>query len=237
MKKVFSLVLTDVKTIYRDGIFIMAILAPLLFALLIRYLLPVLNEYTLQKFDYNLFIHEPFILSIALIMVPLMLGTLVGFILLEERDEDIFIYFAVTPLMKTGYLVYRLSISIIFTILLSGLVVLICDIHVLSFLEFGLITGMLALETPLFAILLASFATNKVEGLAVSKVMNAIIIIPFVSYFVTSAWKYIGAVLPPYWISLLIVEQTKPIFYLIGYFIHFIFLYIVVKRFIQRMAM
>src|SRR5690554_6030134 len=127
MKRVLALAGGDFKNIVRDPVLFIITLIPVFFVLLVRFGLPAARVLLLPYFDLSE--HYAFIMSFLIFMTPAMYGTVLGFVLLDERDENILTVISVTPLMKPGYIAYRLLspavISFIFSysvIILSGLV-------------------------------------------------------------------------------------------------------------------
>jgi fluoroquinolone transport system permease protein len=56
-----------------------------------------------------------------------------------------------------------------------------------------------ALEGPIFALLLASLAANKVQGLAVMKGLSLILVAPLVAYFVAEPSQWLFGLAPTFW--------------------------------------
>jgi hypothetical protein len=63
-----------------------------------------------------------------------------------------------------------------------------------------LLSALLAIEAVTFAFLLLALAGNKVEGLALSKLLNFASIAPFLAAL-PWAWRYAGGVIPSFWIG------------------------------------
>ncbi|MDR0271644.1 MAG: hypothetical protein LBJ26_26665 [Paenibacillus sp.] len=59
---------------------------------------------------------------------------------------------------------------------------------------------MAALEAPLIALFLVAFASNKVEGLALSKGASLMVVVPAVAWFISSPIKYAFGIFPAFWI-------------------------------------
>jgi fluoroquinolone transport system permease protein len=52
---------------------------------------------------------------------------------------------------------------------------------------------------PLFALLLGSFAANKVQGFALSKASGVLLMPPVIAYFAPGIWRVPLALAPTYW--------------------------------------
>ena len=116
--------------------------------------------------------------------------------MLDERDERLIDYYAVTPLRKQGYYMYRLFLPVLITLLVS----------LLYQAEHWPVLILLAVEAPIYALFLVAFAANKVEGLALSKLVGLLLIGAICAYFVPERWQWLAAPLPTYWPSRLYVS-------------------------------
>ncbi|MOA29983.1 Fluoroquinolones export permease protein [compost metagenome] len=159
--------------------------------------------------------------------------------MLDERDENVISYYAVTPLMRRGYMVYRLVLPSLLCTFLSSLFFIVSGLSSFQ-LEHIYILILLAFEAPCFALFLASFAANKVEGLALSKIGGLFIAGPIVAYFVPSPWQFIGAWIPTYWPAKLffVIEASSGFivlaYFMVGLLFHLSLLSIMIRIFIKR---
>lgn len=55
-------------------------------------------------------------------------------------------------------------------------------------------------EAPIVALLLATLASNKVEGFAIVKGLSGVQMLPIGAMFLPGAWQVIAWVLPSYWL-------------------------------------
>ena len=60
----------------------------------------------------------------------------------------------------------------------------------------AILSGLMA---PIFALTLATFVSNKVEGLTLMKGLGILMLGPLAAYFVDRAWQPLFGILPPYW--------------------------------------
>jgi fluoroquinolone transport system permease protein len=162
-----------------------------------------------------------------------------GLLMLDERDENVISYYAVTPLMRRGYMVYRLVLPSVLCTLLSSLYLIASGLFSIQ-LDHIYILLLVAIEAPCFALFLASFAANKVEGLALSKIGGLFIAGPIVVYFVPTPWQIIGAWIPTYWPAKLFfaIEAASGYsviaYFLVGLIFHLSLLSIMVRIFLKR---
>ncbi len=239
MKKFSALVWTDMKNVSRDSFLILIYGILLLIAILFRFGIPMVAE--LVKPWVDLTEHYTFIMSFLAFLTPGFVGMVMGFILLDERDEDILSYMAVTPLSKSGYLFYRIVSQMIISFLLMYVILFIAHLTPVPVIRLIPVGLMASLEAPIMALFLAAFANNKVEGLAVYKLTSIIFLAPFVGYFVKSNWAFLAGILPPFWVSKAFLSSYEPhtgywIFIMIGFIIHGGFIYLMLNRFNKRIS-
>jgi len=190
----------DLKNIRRDALLVWAPFLPLIMALSIRLMLPFIADLCRQRLGFDITPFYPWIMSGFITLIPCLVGMIVGFLLLDERDEQTLKALLVTPLPFTGYLLYRISVPI----LLGTLSTLVCypliGLTPLDFWKLGLIGLLASCSAPQLALFLVSFAENKVAGLAQLKLLNLILLLPMVAFFLPYPWQLIAGLLPPYWI-------------------------------------
>lgn len=133
------------------------------------------------------------------LLAPLLMGTVVGFMMLEERDEGVDEAFAVSPMRLRGWLAWRLAAPvglgfIAFIVILTG-----SRLETPSWPATLAAATLAALEVPLFGTLLVSLARNKVEGLALSKALNLLVMVPVAFALWASPLRWALALVPTVW--------------------------------------
>jgi fluoroquinolone transport system permease protein len=128
-----------------------------------------------------------------------MVGMVIGFLFLDERDARTLTALRTTPLSMREYLAYRIALPLLLgtasTLIgypLTGLVPLALS----TLLPITIVAG---LSAPILALVLAIAAPNKVAGFAVVKVMNAVNLLPVVAYFAPRPLQFIAGIFPTYW--------------------------------------
>jgi fluoroquinolone transport system permease protein len=199
MKKYLIMLGADFKNMGRDPLLFLPSAAPLLILLLMRVGVPYLNRLLITYTAIDISAYYPFLVLFFSLMPAMLWGLTTAFLCLDENDNRISTYLFITPLRRTGYLVYRISFpvlfSFLFTLLLTaanGLVVF----PVLMIFIFSLFSSCLGL---FFFLALTVFAHNKVEGLALGKALGVILLGPVAAGLLPAPLKYIGGILPPFW--------------------------------------
>lgn len=201
MKKILALTMGDLKNIRRDPMLLSFLFIPLILLIVLRFGVPLATGFVQEQFQFDLVPHYVFIVSFIVLVNPLILGMLVGFMILDERDEDILTYFAVTPLSKSGYLLFRIVSPVVVSFGFAFLMVGLSGLMDPAYWRLTPFVLLAALEAPILALFLATFASNKVEGLALGKGSGIIFIAPFIGYLVKAKWQIFAGIFPPYWIS------------------------------------
>ncbi|MEK3884008.1 hypothetical protein [Paenibacillus sp. PL2-23] len=198
MKKYRMLLMNDVRNMVTDPMLMASLIGPLVLLFIVKYGFPPLDDWLDQRYGFQLSAYAAFIASFLLTVIPLLLGSMAGLLMLDDRDENMIAYFGVTPLARNGYFRYRLFLPSLLTLLMCGLFILfsgIADAGADS--SYGIV--LLMLEAPLLALFLTAFASNKVEGLALSKASGILFLGPVAAYFVPEPWTYVGLWIPSYW--------------------------------------
>ncbi|USG66941.1 hypothetical protein NDK47_06490 [Brevibacillus ruminantium] len=199
MNAVWQLTKADGRHLIRDPMLALSVGAPLLLLIFLRFGTPLLGEMIQNLAGLNLHHYHELILGQALLLVALMEGILTGLLMLDERDEKLLSYYAVTPLTKRGYLLYRLAVPFLLSGMGGAALLLWSGLSEASFGESLPLLLLIALEGPLYALVMAAMAANKVEGLAFSKAIGASVLIPAASLFLPDQWAWLFAPFPTFW--------------------------------------
>ena len=189
----------DLKNIRRDALLMWMPVMPLMMVLAMRIAVAPMTEFAQTQFDFDLVPYYPLLVSFYLLLAPGIVGFVIGFLLLDERDDHTLTALMVTPLPMTGYLLYLISVPMILglTMTLAGYPLL--GLIPLPPLELVLIAILGAFSGAQTALLLAALAENKVSGLAVMKMLNGVQMFPVLAFFIPSAWAYVIGIVPSFW--------------------------------------
>jgi fluoroquinolone transport system permease protein len=239
MRHLNGLPRADVRNIYRDGVLLLSLFAPLIIILVVKYLVPLAAGFILDKTGFRLADYYPLVIGFMVLLTPMMFGIITGFLILEERDQEIITYLSVTPLSRAGYMAYRLSAPVAASFLVSFLFLGITGLTPFKPLPAMALALTVSLEAPIMALFLAAFANNKVEGLALSKAFGIMFLAPFAAYFIRSGWQYAAGIFPTFWITKSFLamywpEESFQLFIAIGLMSHILVIAALLKRFQRR---
>ena len=188
-----------IRQIASDKMLVVVCTAPLLCGLFFHFGIPALEPLFLQWFGTGF---APYYLLLDLFLsaiTPYMLCFVSAMIILTEADSHLSAYLCVTPLGKRGYLVSRL----VFPAVISGMVSF-CVLAVFRLvLNSVLIMAGLSLQSVvlgmLAAMLIVSLSSNKVEGMAISKLSGLILFGMVVPFVLKGSVQYLFGILPSFW--------------------------------------
>lgn len=195
MNKYLSIISSDFKNLRRDPTLLLILFVPFLIVGLLRFGIPLLIEYVPSAADYYLEIVCFFALINA--MFP---GFIISFILLDEKDWNLFPAIKVTPVSLSGFLASRMVFMLIFSFLSSLMLLLFNNIYSISIVKAVQLSILCAMNIPIFILLITGTAKNKIEGLTIMKIANITLIIPIAIFFFESSWEYIFGIFPAFWI-------------------------------------
>jgi fluoroquinolone transport system permease protein len=208
MVYVLKLAINDLKNIIRDKFLVYAAIAmPLMVIVISRIILhwiaPTLKDTIPLASNYSL------IFMLCVTMIPLVYGFIVAFLILDERDEHLLTVLRVMPISRNSYLIYRMFFLSLFSFVvllvfppLSGLV----ENTQFSYIQYIPIALLFTLLTPFSALMVSSFATNKVQAFAIFKISGTVFLIPLFMFLLTDNLKYIFAPIPNFWAFITLKE-------------------------------
>lgn len=195
MNRLITLAFNDFRNIIRDSILkYFFFLVPLLFILIFLFVLPIIiNTFPIVN-DYT-----DLILSFFCLEIPMIIGFVISFIMLDEKDEKVFTALRVMPVSISQFLFYRLFFAVFFTFIFIFAMLLLNNLFEMSMLNMILFSFLYALITPIVILLEVSFASNKVTGFTIFKGLNSFFMIPVASYFIAAKWEILIGIIPSYW--------------------------------------
>lgn len=231
--RTLTIVKTDFKNIFRDPSLIMIFIVPILILALLRFVLPLIESYIPKVYEYRLLILGTFCLTVSALT-----SFLLSFVILDEKDQELFQVFRVMPFTFPKLTLLRtmtmLATGFVFCLMLiagSGLVKLnIPQMIILSLLS--------SLSGPGNAMLIVSIANNKIEGATYFKLLNMFIMAPLAGVFITGPMKYLLGLIPFFWVFIAFMNYDTPaLFYLysgIGFVSHLLYLEITFRLFLRK---
>lgn len=219
MEKYMSLLKYEFKTILKDSMNAVILVYPLIILFITAFLLPGIVDKTADPGGDGASVSLLIGFMLSLSLGGFIMGVLLGFSLLENKDENTIMNIQATPIALSGYTLFKtiyVYVLAIFSnlIMVGGLKLFASDKYVVEYgdmtirlldaigiwdiVAFSVVSSLIV---PTVALLLASIAKNKVEGFAFMKSSALFILIPMLSLL--SAFQdgkqYILGILPNFW--------------------------------------
>jgi len=216
----------------------LSLLVPLILWLLMHFLFPFLEILIMKQWSVDISPYYPQAGIFFLMLIPMMIGMVYGFILLDERDAGVITAISVTPTGKSGYLKIRLGIpmalSFLFIILYLNLLQL---TGILDFFQLILISVLVSSQSLVLLLVLGAFAHNKVMGMAIAKGFGILLIGPLLDYGLPAPFNWVGAYSPLYWASRSLLAESQGSYWLyagITFLFHLALIWILFRKFTAR---
>jgi fluoroquinolone transport system permease protein len=194
-----TLIYADARMLWRDPLLGWILALPIGLALLLRLLIPRLQETLVGGVGFDLTAYYPLVMGGYLMTAPGMVGMVIGFLFLDERDARTLTALRTTPLSMQQYLGYRVALPLLLGTSSTLIGYPLTGLDPLPLTSLLPIVVIASLSAPLLALVLAIAAPNKVAGFAVVKVLNAVNLLPIVAYFVPRPLQFLAGVFPTYW--------------------------------------
>ncbi len=189
----------DAANVRRDPLLRWMLVLPLALGLVFRGLAALTTPWLADRFGADLADYNVLIASLLVLITPMLFGAVVGFLLLDQKDDGTLTALRVTPLSARGYLGYRIAIPVVLSVLMTPAVLALSGFSGLSVAK-QLVAALAAAPlAPAFALFVAGFARNKVQGFALMKAAGVINWPPMIAWFVSSDWQLAAGIAPTYW--------------------------------------
>lgn len=225
----------DARSVGRDSLLPWMVGLPIYLTLVLRWGVPWVTEIVSERLDFDLIPYYPMFAGYILIMIPAIFGMIIGFLMLDERDDHTLTALQVTPLSMNDYFIYRISLPLVLSVISTLICFPFIGLAQAPFLPLVLACVSASLIGPIIALFLASFASNKVVGFALMKSMGGILVIPLAAYLFGDPWQLFFGILPTYWpIKVFwLAHEGAPYwhYFLIGVLYNLMLLWLLLKRF------
>ncbi len=206
----------DVRLIARDKMLATMTCVVLSMGIAMRFALPALDEVlegsgvmpsatSALRFSDT---YPAFVVFIALWQGANIPGIIFGFVLLGEKEDNTLEAMRVTPLSLRRYAGYRVAVSAVFAFVIIVYLSRSIGWSPLPWWQLLPIAAAASLTAPLSALAYATFATNKIQGLAFTKFGGLAGLLILAGYFVPEPAQWLLGVFPPflaakaYWMAL-----------------------------------
>lgn len=196
-KKLFK---ADIKFIARDPMLLFAILAPFFVILFLRLLFPLIDGFIFLKTGFQPDKYYSLIAISMIPIIPILVGMVYAFILLDENELHILRIISVTPAGMKNFLYMRMMVPAFlgfFMVLIS--IFLTNPVPSEGWLRTIFVAFLLSTQSSFVFLFIGSLAGNRVEGLALSKLYGVFLIAVPLGLLLHHPWNYFAFFSPLYW--------------------------------------
>ncbi len=193
---------TDIKFIVRNPMLLFASIAPFILILILRLVFPPLADFVYLKTGFLLERYYSIAAITFVSVIPMLLGMVYAFILLDENDSHMLQVISVTPAGKKNFLFMRMIVPVVFTFLLTGMsIILTSPVPTEGWLRTLFVTFLMSVQSPFVFLFIVSLAGNKIEGLALSKFYGIFLLAVPLGLLLHHPWNWLTFFSPSYWIA------------------------------------
>jgi fluoroquinolone transport system permease protein len=214
-----KLVRYELKTLLRDPMNLFMMIYPFFILLLMGWVIPAILNRSGLSTDSGEYAFSLILIFVVILAIGGMIsGILLGFSLLENKDDKTIQAIAVSPITVKGYTWFKSSYTFVIgflgtLVMVGGLALFFSDAYSFTYneTEFGLnqialidlilFSFVSSLLTPTVGALIAAIAKNKIEGFALMKTAGILFIIPaLILLDGFGDWKqYLLGIAPNFW--------------------------------------
>lgn len=227
----------ELRNITRDRMYAFFVIYELILIAAATFLLPYLKDVSGE-----LAMHIAMI--VFLLMSGIVFGAITGFTILDDQDDGVMYSLKVTPLNVRMYIGFKLFASYIFSMIATLALLLITGIYDgVSFIEYVMLIVLASLQAPFIALVMTTFASNKVEGFVYMKLTGLTLAGPILALFLTDAREFLVGIFPGFWPARLLMMEINPIaytfdaswiYFMLGMIVNIIIIYIFLKLFSKK---
>ena len=232
MQLFFEIVKNDLKLIFRDKSLMMMFFVPVLIMLFLRFGVPELTALAPVLPGYYWLI-----ISSLISVAAALPAFLIGFLILDEKDENLYAVFQVLPLPQNFILKWRVLFTVLLGFMFSFFIITLNGLIQFNLIQTVLIALQFSLIPPLLALSIVLIAKNKIEAAAVYKALSIFLILPAAAFFIRSDWRFAFGVIPFFWSYNSVRMISEMFYFLINFVVSFSFhgaLLVLIYRFYLR---
>jgi fluoroquinolone transport system permease protein len=211
---------TDMKRLLREPILLLMLLAPILATVAFRLMLDIGGPILLQYTGFSVAPYRGYVFAFAILLAPAMLGTVAAFMMIDERDEHIYALMAVTPIGDVGYVINRMLVPFVLSILYSFLAGFIIGGVETPVLLWCFLTVLSGLDSLIVGLALFGLASDKVKGLTLAKGLSAFMVLSLADLLQMRWFSLLASCFPFYWTGHLLNEPVTPAKLAIALLVH-----------------
>ena len=220
----------------REMMLFAACLTPIIAGLFFRFAIPFLEAVFIEYF------HLPAVLSpyyklidvFFMMLSPTMFCFVSAMVSLEEADEKTAVYLFITPLGKTGYLSARFGVPAVIAFFVTVILFPVFKLTTFSPMAILLFAAGGTLQGMIVALLVLTFSSNRLEGMAVTKLSTLTVFGAVIPFFIKDDVQYVLFPLPSFWIGKAACENLL-LYMLPAFALSAVWIFLLLKRYLRKM--
>ena len=163
-------------------------------------------------------------------ITPVIFCFVAAMVMLEEHDDHIDRFLFVTRLGKSGYFISRLVIPGIVSFMVTAVLLPVFMLSGQGALGILFLSLAGTLQGIIIALLVVALSSNKLEGMALTKMSSLLMLGAIAPYFISRPYGYLLSFMPSYWTGMAITEGN-PVFILPTIIVSALWIYILWKKY------
>lgn len=189
-----TLVAADIKNIMRDRSLSFVLFVPILMIVLLRFAVPQLQQIYPPIIDFY-----PAIVAFSCMMIAIFPAYVMAFVMMDEKDQQVVQVIRVLPVSIKNFLLYRLLLVMGFSFFYVTITLILNSLIEFNFIQVFILAFLVALIAPMTMFFIVSFAKNKIEGVTMFKLLNMLLILPILQFFIDSPLLNLVGIIPVFW--------------------------------------
>lgn len=206
-----EIVRTDLKNILRDPSLVLICFVPFIMLALLYFGYPALLAAWPEAAQYS-----GLGLAMFCITGSVMPGLAIAFAMLDEKDHHLQQVLQILPVSFRRITLLRLTTTYLFGFLSALLILTFSGIKSYSLVQALLLSLLTAAIAPIMSIIPAFYASNKIEGATLSKLLNFLLILPLPAFLFPGIWSWFLMVIPSWWIYFAFENSSHPITFVLA---------------------
>lgn len=228
----------DFKLLKGDPMLLLCLMVPFILWALMQFLYPFLENMAWNQWSVDISPYYRQAGTFFLMLIPMMMGMVYGFMLLDERDAGVITAISVTPAGKSGYLKLRMGIPLLLSFIFIMLFLLLLRLTgSLNLISIIVVAALISTQSLILLLVLGAFAQNKVMGMAISKGFGILLMGPLLDFALPTPFNWIAAYSPLFWASRSLLAEGQFTFWLyavITFLYHVLLIWILFRKFTAR---
>lgn len=220
----------------RDMMLFAACLAPILAGVMFRFGVPILEGALTERLGRAEVIAPYYALidTFLAMLSPTMFCFVSAMVSLEEADEGTAAYLFVTPLGRKGYLAARFGVPAAAAFLVTAALLPTFKLTALSLAPIAMLAIGGTMQGIIVSLLILSFSTNKLEGMAITKLSSLMLLGAAIPFFIRHSIQYVASLLPSFWLGKA-VSENAPLYFLPAFALSVVWICLLSRKYLRKL--